>query len=292
MIGLSKIRQLIEKEDEGSTLDYKEDLNLQTDGDKAQFIKDVISLANSGQTAYIIIGVEDGTRKLVSIKTHHKAEQLNQILKDKCDPPLSIEYAEKKIMGHIVGVVEISGENPPYIVAVSDRYGGPLSSDPQKLFHVERGTIFIRNYNINEGTRRADLDNMYKVKYVTLQADLRLSHEISTKPLDEQLEVDISFILINQGEVIATDTYLWVQFQNVKEIVRCTGSWSDKSSINDGIPTIQLIYKVPIVRPVQMLSRGVIVKVDGDVEQIEARVIMGATNMRTREGAYVITLKE
>ena len=77
MISLTKIRQLIEKEDEGPTLDYKEELNLEKEGDKAQFVKDILSLANSGQTTHIIIGVEDGTRKLVGIKTTHKAEQLN-----------------------------------------------------------------------------------------------------------------------------------------------------------------------------------------------------------------------
>ena len=135
MINKRQVQQMIEKEDEGPILDYKEDLTLQTDGDKAQFIKDVLSLANSGQTAHIIVGVEDGTRKLIGIKTKHKAEQLNDILKGKCDPPLTVEYAEKTILGHKVGVIEFSGENPPYIVSVTDQYGGPLSSNPQKPFY-------------------------------------------------------------------------------------------------------------------------------------------------------------
>ena len=91
MININKIKQIIETEDEGPTLDYKEDLVLNTDGDKAQFVKDILSLANSGQPAHIIIGIEDGTKKLVGLKKNHKAEQLNQILKDKCDPALSIE---------------------------------------------------------------------------------------------------------------------------------------------------------------------------------------------------------
>ena len=292
MISLSKIRQIIEKEDEGPTLDYKEDLNLQNDGDKAQFVEDVLSLANSGQIAHIIIGVEDGTRKLVGIKTTHKAEQLNDILKGKCDPPLTIEYAEKTILGHEVGVVEFSGENPPYIVAVADHFGGQLSSNPQKSFYIHRGTVFIRNFNKNEGASRADLDKMYKVKYVTLQADLQMSHEISVKQIDEFKEVDISFFLINQGEVVTTDTYLWLQFQNVKEIVRCNGSWSDKSSINDNVPTVQLIYRAPIVRPVRMHCNGVVVRVDSEVRKIEAHVVMGAINMRTKEGTYIIPLKK
>jgi hypothetical protein len=37
---------------------------------------------------------------------------------------------------------------------------------------------------------------------------------------------------------------------------------------------------------------GVVVKVASGVSEIEAQVIMGATNMRTKEGSYVISLKK
>lgn len=292
MINVSKIRQLIEKEDEGPTLDYKEDLGLETDGDKAQFIKDVLSLANSGQTAHIIIGVENGTRKLVGIKATHKAEQLNDILKGRCDPPLTVEYAEKTILGHKVGVVEFFGENPPYIVAVADQFGGSLSSNPQKSFYIHRGTVFVRNFNKNEGASRADLDKMYKVKYVTLQAALKLSHQISIEQRDELQEVDIEFYLINIGEIIATNTFMLIQFQNIRKIVRCEKDWEDVSIANKNIPTIQILYKYPIIQTIKMCCPHVVVKVDSDIKQIKADVIIGATNMRTKEGTYVIPLEK
>ncbi len=293
MISINKIKQIIEKEDEGPTLDYKEDLSLETDGDKAQFVKDVISLANSGQTAHIITGIEDGTRKLMGIKTHHKAEQLNEILKDKSDPPLRIEYVERNIMGHPIGVVEISGENSPYIVAVHDRFGGPLSSDSTKQFWIERGTVFVRNFNMNEGASRVDVDKMYKVKYVALQADLQLYHEVSVKPSEGQTkEVNISFFLKNPGEVPATNTYIWIRFANIIKIVKCTGDWSDISNINENIPTIEIMYKYPVIRPINMRCKGVVLKVNSDDEQIVSRVIMGAMNMRTKDGPYIISLKE
>jgi len=292
MINESEIKRLIEEVDEGPTLDYKEELVLETNGDKAQFVKDVISLANSRESAHIITGVEDGTRKLLGIKIHHQAEQLNQILKDKSDPPLRVEYIEKKIMGHTIGVIEIAEGNPPYIVAVPDRYGGPISSDPQKLFHIERGTVFIRNYNMNEGARRADLDKMYKVKYVTLEADLRINHEASVKTLDDSKEVDITFFLVNLGEALATDTLMWVQFRNTKEIVRCKSGWKDISNLNNNIPTVQLPVAVPIMAKIKTQCSGLVVKVDKDIQQIEMSVIIGATNMRTKEGTYVIPLQE
>ena len=292
MISESEIIELIKKAEEGPTLDYKEDLPLATDGDKAEFVKDVIALANSGEVAHILLGVEDKTGRLVGFKTHHTAEQLNQILKDKCDPSISVEYMEKKILGYEIGIIEIKGENPPYIVSVPDKFGGRLSSNPNKSFSIQRGTVFVRNYNMNDGAQRADLDKMYQLPYVTLQADLQLSHEVSAKPLEDLIEVDIKFFLKNLGEVLATDTYVWIRFNNVKEIVRCKGMWGDISELNDNIPTIQLLYTAPVVRPIRMECRGVVVKVARDVEQIEARVVMGAINMRSKDGSYVIPLKE
>jgi hypothetical protein len=292
MISIDRTKQIIENEDEGPILDYKEDLLLETDGDKAQFVKDVLSLANSGQTAHIIIGVEDGTRKLVGIKTTHKSEQLNDILKVKCDPPLTVEYIEKTILGHTVGVIEISGENPPYIVAVPDKYGGHLSSDPKKAFFIERGMVFVRKYNMNAGASRADLDKMFKVKYVTLQADIELTHEVTSKPSDGLIEANIKFCLVNQGDVVATDIFVLMQFKNIKEIVQCTPDWQNVSSLNKNIPTIQLAYKTPVIRPIIMHCGEVTVKVGGDVKHIEALAIIGATNMRTKEGTCVISLKK
>lgn len=293
MISDNEIIELIRKAVESLTLDYKQDLPLQSDGDKAEFVKDVIALANSGEIAHIIIGVEDGTGRPVGFKTHHTVEQMNQILKDKCDPPISVEYVERNILGYEIGVIEINGENPPYVVSVTDKLGGALSANPQKQFYIQRCTVFIRNYNINEGAKRADLDKIYdKIKYVALQADLELRHEVTSKPSGRLTEADIKFLLENRGDVLATDIYLWMQFKNVEEIVRCTGEWENISSLNENVPTIQVVYETPVIRGIEMSCDGVIVKVGKNVKRIEARVIVGATNMRTRDGSYVIPLKK
>lgn len=291
MINVTKIRQLIEKEDEGPTLDYKEDLNLQTDGDKAQFIKDVLSLANGGQVAHIISGVQNGTRKLVGIKTSHKPEQLNDILKGKCNPSLTVEYGEKTILGHKVGVMEVDGENRPYVVGVHDRYGGHLSANPKKECYVYRGMVFIRNFNKNEGACRADLDTMYQIKYVTLQPDLELLHEVSVKSLEDLNEVGIDFRLINIGDVLATSVYARLRLYNIEKIVS-TGVWQDISKYNEDKPTMRFLAKVPICPGIPLLCNKVKVNVKKSVKQIEAHLWLGATNMRMKEGSYVVALKQ
>jgi hypothetical protein len=292
MIGDNEIIELIKKAEEDPVLDYKQDLPLQSDGDKAEFVKDVIALANSGEIAHIIIGVEDGTGRPVGLKTLHTAEQMNQILKDKCDPPISVEYVERSILGYKIGVIEIKGEDPPYVVSVPDKLGGSLSANPQKQFYIERGTVFIRNYNINEGAKRADLDKMYKVKYATLEPDLRISHKLSIKSLDDSVEADISFVLTNKGGVLATQPYVWIQFKNVKRIVRCTGSWVNISEYNDSVPTIRFAGAIPIYPGVRSCCQGAVVEADKGIKQVEAYVMMGAVNMRVKEGAYAIPLGE
>jgi len=293
MISKDEIIKLIEAAEEGPTLDYKEDLPLAEDGDKAQFVKDVIALANGGDLAHIIVGVEDGTGKPVGLRTNHTVEQLNQILKDKCDPPVSIEYAEKPILGYQIGIIEIKCENPPYIVSVPDKFGGRLSTNPSKSAHIHRGTVYVRNYNINQGAKRADLDKIYdKIKYVSVKADVQISHEIlNIKTLDNLNEVDIEFFLHNIGEVIATDTLIWMQFNNVKEIVKCNGNWQNMSNVNENIPTVGLNSKIPLVRPIRTHCNGIKVRVEKNVKQIESRLIIGASNMITKEGSYFISLK-
>ena len=291
MITEAEIIELIKKAEEGPSLDYKEDLPLQSDGDKAEFVKDVTALANSGEKSHMVIGVEDVTGKPVGFKSPNTAEKINQILKDKCDPRISVEYVERNILGYKIGVIEIRGENPPYVVSVPDKFGGSFSSNPQKQFYIQRGTIFIRNFNINEGTKRADLDKIYnKMMYVALQADLELTHEVTSKPSDGSTEASIKFFLMNRGDVMATDVCVWIQFRNIREIVECKGNWKNISSINNKVPTIQLRYTMPVIRPVRMHCHGVVIKVDSGVNEIETRVVMGATNMRTKDGSYVIAL--
>ena len=293
MISKDKIIELIEEAKEGPTLDYKEDLLLAKDGDKAEFVKDVIALANSGELAHIIIGVEDVTGKPVGLKTTCTAERLNQILKDKCDPPIIVEYVEKKVLGYEVGVIEIKGEKPPYIVSVPDKYGGRFSTNPNKSFHIQRGTVYVRNYNMNQGAKRADLDKIFdRIKYVSLLADVQLNYEVSIKHTNGFKEVGITFTLKNYGDVVATDIYIWMQFEIVQEILHCDKDWENSSDVNQNKPTIQLLYALPVLHPLIMECYGATVKVSKNVKQIKARLIIGAVNMRTKDGDYLISLEK
>lgn len=282
MISDKEIRRIIEEEEEGPVLDYKEELTIATESGKAGFVKDVASLANNGQTAHIIIGIEDGTRKLVGIKSSYKLETLNQILMDKTDPPLRIEYKEERIMGCLVGVIEVDGSNAPYIISVHDRYGG-----------IDRGTVYVRNMNMNEGARRADLDRIYeRMKPIILESNVHLSSEVLTKSVDDLVEVDIEFFLANAGDALATDTLVRLDFKNIKEIVNCRGIWRDDTKLNKGKPCITLTSTVPIVKGLKLKIDGCVLRVEKEIVAIKTEVIIGASNMRTRIGEYTIYIND
>lgn len=292
MLEMEEVSEIIKTKDECETLDYKKDLVLALDGDKAEFVKDIVSLANSSKVAYIIIGVQDKTRKLVGRETEHTTERLNDILKNKCDPPISIDYAEHNIFGHKVGVIEIRGNNPPYIISVIDRYGGQRTQGEPS--YITRGMLFTRNKNKNEGAVREHIEKMYeeKVNYITLQADLALVQTISSKPSENLKEVNIEFKIINSGDVLATSPYVRLRFENIEKIVSCKG-WENISGFsNNTLPTILKRDMLPVFPGISLHASKVIVQVAKSTKQINTYLWLGASNMRVKKGSHVISLSE
>lgn len=274
MITEDELRGLVELKREGPTLDYKQDLNLGSESENAEFIKDTLALANSGRTAYIVTGIRDQAWEPVGVTKSYSQVQLNQILQNRTDPPISVEYAEIELNGHKHGVVKILGKDPPYLVMVKDRYGG-----------IQRGTVFIRNVDMNEGTRRADLDQMYS------KADLQLSHALKEhKVTDDSTEVNIEFILRNVGHVSGAFVRVTVQFNNIGEIVKPTGAWEDISYLRKNVPTIQMDENVVHLNEAHHCD-GAVVQVSKGVKQIESYYTLHAMNMLPKRGEYVIPLE-
>ncbi|MFC1912667.1 helix-turn-helix domain-containing protein [Chloroflexota bacterium] len=281
MISDKEIKRVIEEEEEGSTLDYKEELTIENNIGKAGFVKDVISLANSGEKSHIIIGVQDGTRKLVGIANSYSVETLNQILKDKSDPPLRIQYKEIDIMGYRVGVIEIDGSNSPYIVSVPDRYG-----------NIERGTVFVRNMNMNEGARRADLDRIYeRMKPITLESDVHLKSKVETAIFEEYVDVTIDFRIQNYGDALASDVYVYIVMEDIEKLIECKANWRETITSTKERISISNVTEIPAIKGVYLSLGSVEVRVRKEIEEIVTEVSIGASNMRTRIGEYAIPIK-
>ncbi len=273
MITQDELRELVELKREGPTLDYKRDLNLETVKDRAEFIKDVLALANSGRTAYIVTGIKDRTWERIGISKSYSQVQLNQILQDRTDPPIRLEYAEIELNGLTYGIVKIFGEDSPYLVMVKDKFGG-----------IQKGTVFIRNVDMNEGARRSDLDLMYATP-----ADLRLVHEVTQKELEDSKEVEVKIYLTNRGRREAEHPYLRMRFLDIEKLVSCSGSIIDISSYNQGNPIIRVLLDHPIYPNIRWECGKATVKVKKDTKQIPTSVAIWAGKMH-KEGIYPIDL--
>lgn len=58
---LDIINNLRAKGREWKTVDAKQELTLTGLGEKAEFVKDVVAMANNGEKSYIVVGLVDGT---------------------------------------------------------------------------------------------------------------------------------------------------------------------------------------------------------------------------------------
>ena len=144
---------------ESETIDAKRELVLKENGDKAEFVKDVVAMANNGEPSYIIIGLEDGTFAPVGkLAYHYNMNDINQILSDKIDPPVVVDYREFVIDGNEYAILEINGFNTPYIVARDLVH----NQTDRKRTRVHKGTIYVRHADRTEGISRAELEEMLK----------------------------------------------------------------------------------------------------------------------------------
>lgn len=139
----NKLKQLL-KSEEGPKLDFKASLSLYTEGEKKELTKDVIAMANSrGGRGYIVFGVEDKTKRILGIHTaDFHEEQIQQIVTNRCDPPIPIS----------VDFFEVEGKN----VAVLTVFRS--SHQPHQM--LNSGAFYIRRGSTTDVARRGEIANL------------------------------------------------------------------------------------------------------------------------------------
>lgn len=98
-----KLASLLKRQ-EGVKLDFKQEIDLNTESGKKEFAKDICALANSrGGRGYLIIGIEDKTKRVIGVEMlSFTEEQIQQIVSSRCEPPIPIslefiDYENKKV---------------------------------------------------------------------------------------------------------------------------------------------------------------------------------------------------
>jgi predicted HTH transcriptional regulator len=115
-VDVKKAKNLIKKE-EGPKLDFKRTIDVQYESGRKELAKDICAIANSrGGRGYLIIGVEDKTKRIVGIEdTDLQEEQIQQIVSMRCDPPIPISLEFINIGDKKIAVITIYvGSQKPY----------------------------------------------------------------------------------------------------------------------------------------------------------------------------------
>ncbi|SHK15115.1 Predicted transcriptional regulator, contains HTH domain [Clostridium cavendishii DSM 21758] len=157
--------------EEGPKLDFKQMIELNMESGKKELAKDICAIANSnGGRGYIVIGVEDKTKKLVGIKSgvNISEEQIQQIITSRCDPPIPISLEILNIDNLTIGVIVIyDGKQKPYQLR-------------------ENGAFYIRRGSTTDIMRKQELIEAFE-ENLNLTAETCPIMNSSIKSIDREL---------------------------------------------------------------------------------------------------------
>ena len=169
----SKKISILLKRDEGTKLDFKQKIDISMESGKKELAKDICAIANSrGGRGYIIIGVEDKTKKIIGINVcEFKEEQFQQIISSRCEPPIPIAIEFVIYQSKNLAIITIyDGGQKPYQLR-------------------ENGAFYIRRGSTTDTMRKEELISC-------LQENLSLN--IETMPIMSSDINSLDFNIINR----------------------------------------------------------------------------------------------
>lgn len=169
----SKKISILLKRDEGTKLDFKQKIDISMESGKKELAKDICAIANSrGGRGYLIIGVEDKTKKIIGINVvDFKEEQLQQIVSSRCEPPIPVSLDFVIYQSKNLAIITIyDGGQKPYQLR-------------------ENGAFYIRRGSTTDTMRKEELISC-------LQENLSLN--IETMPIINSSINSLDFNIINK----------------------------------------------------------------------------------------------
>jgi predicted HTH transcriptional regulator len=147
-----KLLKLINKE-EGTKLDFKQQLELDTESSRKELAKDICSIANSkGGRGYIIFGIEDKTKRIIGIDKNNfpNEEQLQQVISSRSEPPIPVRLDLIKFEDKTVAVLTIyDGDQKPYQLRENGAFYIRRGSTTDTMRKQELVSAFHENLNLN-----------------------------------------------------------------------------------------------------------------------------------------------
>ncbi|MBX4270100.1 AlbA family DNA-binding domain-containing protein [Clostridium estertheticum] len=140
------------KRDEGTKLDYKQKIDILIESGKKELAKDVSAIANSrGGRGYIIIGVEDKTRRIIGIDANEfKEEQIQQIISSRCEPPIPLSIDFIVYQSKNLAIITIyDGGQKPYQLRENGAFYIRRGSTTDTMRKEELISCLQENFNLN-----------------------------------------------------------------------------------------------------------------------------------------------
>lgn len=164
-----KLGSLIKKP-EGSKLDYKLKISLNTPSEKKELAKDISAIANTyGGRGYIIFGIEDKTKNIVGIKKReYTEEKIQQIISTRIDPPVPIRMEYIEYEKKTVGVLTI------------------FKSDQRPHQIRQNGTFYIRRGSTTDVARRYELAVIFQESGIT-NYEMMPVYKSTLEEIDEKM---------------------------------------------------------------------------------------------------------
>lgn len=164
-----KLERLLRRE-EGPKLDFKATLNLSTESEKKELTKDVIAMANSrGGRGYIVFGVEDKTKNILGITPlAYKEEQVQQIIYNRCDPPIPLS----------LDFIEYEGKTLAVLTVFKSHH------KPHQM--IQNGAFYVRRGSTTDFARRSELANIFQ-QYGFMTYETVILKNVPMSELDNNL---------------------------------------------------------------------------------------------------------
>jgi hypothetical protein len=142
---------------ETTSIDFKQELHLDTADQKAEFVKDILGLVNtqSSPPRLLIIGFVDKTRSYYGPPdTNLSQNRIEHILADLTSPVVNVRYETVHYSSGLIGQIEIirEAEKLPYRVAEGIGFKGKGGR------RIEKDQIFVRHGSQTEEPTAKELE--------------------------------------------------------------------------------------------------------------------------------------
>jgi len=225
-LSTQKIEELLSLGYESDEIDFKENFNKNSLGCWMNLAKDVYGFSNFGG-GYIVIGVEDGTFKLIGLKDFHvDVEELIEKFSKWATKRVSIKYKEykKNILGEerIFPVLYVEGANSSPIITKTK---GEYEEEGKKKTAFLQNTIYIRKESSTKPISSEDYPLLFwdlvkrSVEYnSSKEVPLEVINELGRKKQPDKVDETLWFNLFPVTEIPDLIYFSETNFRTPKEI--------------------------------------------------------------------------